>query len=59
MRLITAFFRLGTLANTLSLALGLALCLDALINYKNNKKRELQEQGSSLSLLEPIYDASW
>jgi hypothetical protein len=36
----------------------LALHLDAIINYKNNKKREPREQGSSLSLLEPICDAA-
>jgi hypothetical protein len=30
--------------------------LDAVINYKNNEKPEPQEQGSSLSLLEPICD---
>jgi hypothetical protein len=36
----------------------LALRLDAIINYKNNKKRELREKGSSFSLLEPICDAA-
>jgi hypothetical protein len=29
------------------------------INYKNDKKREPQEQGSSLSLLEPICNTAW
>jgi hypothetical protein len=36
----------------------LALRLDAIINYKNNKKREPREQGNNISLLKPICDAA-